>query len=157
MARQSAGLLVFRRTNKILEVLLVHPGGPFFKKKDDGAWSIPKGEYEEGEDGLTAATREFEEELGAHVDGMFIPLITIKQKGGKLVHAWAVEASPDITGFRSNTFTMEWPPRSGKKQEFPEVDKAEWFTPEEAKRKINTAQIPLIDELQYILENRETN
>jgi predicted NUDIX family NTP pyrophosphohydrolase len=147
VARTSAGLLLFRRKSHSVEVLLVHPGGPLWAKKDEGAWSIPKGEIEAGEDPLTAARREFEEELGSPVSGNFIPLPTIRQASGKLVHAWAVEADFDPATLRSGMFSMEWPPRSGRQQHFPEVDRAEWFTIDEAKRKINPAQIALLDQL----------
>jgi predicted NUDIX family NTP pyrophosphohydrolase len=125
----------------------VHPGGPFFSKKDLGAWSIPKGEYED-EEPLTAARREFTEELGSEINGQFIPLSPVKQKSGKIVHAWAVESDFDNKEFRSDIFTMEWPPKSGKMQEFPEVDRAEWFAVDNAKEKINEAQKALIEELE---------
>jgi predicted NUDIX family NTP pyrophosphohydrolase len=147
MARTSAGLLLFRRKDQRLEVLLVHPGGPLWAKKDEGAWSIPKGEIESGEDPLLAARREFEEELGSPIAGEFVKLLTIRQAGGKLVHSWAVEADFDPATLRSGTFSMEWPPRSGRQQRFPEVDRAEWFTIDDARRRINTAQIALLDQL----------
>jgi len=132
-------------------VLLVHPGGPFFRNKDEGAWSIPKGEVDTGEDFLHAARREVEEEIGVAPGGEFIELMPVKQKGGKIVHAWAVECDCEPEADRSNTFTIEWPPRSGRQQEFPEVDRAEFLDLETARRKINAAQVPLIDELQVIL------
>jgi predicted NUDIX family NTP pyrophosphohydrolase len=147
MARAAAGLLLFRRKNLGVEVLLVHPGGPLWTRKDEGAWSIPKGEIESDEDPLAAARREFEEELGSPVAGEFIALSPIRQASGKLVHAWAVEADFDPATMQSGTFSMEWPPRSGRQQHFPEVDRAEWFTIEEAKHKINKGQIPLLDHL----------
>jgi predicted NUDIX family NTP pyrophosphohydrolase len=147
MAKVAAGLLLFRRKNDRVEVLLVHPGGPLWTRKDEGAWSIPKGEIEPGEDPLRAAQREFEEELGSPVSGDFIPLTQIRQASGKLVHAWAVEADFDPATLKSGTFSMEWPPRSGRQQHFPEVDRAEWFTIEEAKHKINKGQILLLDRL----------
>jgi predicted NUDIX family NTP pyrophosphohydrolase len=147
MARTSAGLLLFRRKDAGLEVLLVHPGGPLWTKKDEGAWSIPKGQMDAGEDPLLAARREFEEELGSLVSGDFLPLAPIRQAGGKLVYAWAVESDFDPTTFKSGTFSMEWPPRSGRLQTFPEVDRAEWFSIEDARRKINKAQIALLDQL----------
>jgi predicted NUDIX family NTP pyrophosphohydrolase len=147
MARAAAGLLLFRRKSDDLEVLLVHPGGPLWTRKDEGAWSIPKGEIEPGEDPLRAAQREFEEELGSPVSGDFIPLTQIRQASGKLVHAWAVEADFNPATLQSGTFSMEWPPRSGRQQHFPEVDRAQWFTIEDAKRKINKAQIALLDQL----------
>ena len=148
MSKTSAGILAWCKAHGTLEVLLVHPGGPFFSKKDAGAWSIPKGEYNEPEDPLTTARREFAEELGTEINGEFMPLTPIKQKSGKIVCAWAVEADMDITGFISNTFMLEWPPKSGKMQEFPEVDKAEWFTISKAKEKINAAQVALLEELE---------
>src|SRR4051812_35902363 len=131
MVKESAGILAWRKEGGVMQVLLVHPGGPFFVKKDEGAWSIPKGECEVDEDRLAAAKREFEEELGTAITGAFTGLTPVKQKGGKVVHAWAVETAINIEGFRSNTFTLEWPPRSGKMKEYPEVDKAEWFTVDE--------------------------
>jgi len=127
--------------------LLVHPGGPFWKNKNAGAWTIPKGEIAPGEDALATAKREFEEELGLKAEGSFIELKPIKQKGGKVVRAWAFEGDCDPGQVKSNTFTMEWPPRSGKMTEFPEVDRAEFFNLEKAKEKINEAQIPLLEEL----------
>jgi predicted NUDIX family NTP pyrophosphohydrolase len=146
--KASAGLLLYRGSPQGLEVLLVHPGGPFWKKKDAGAWSIPKGEYGEDEDPLAAARREFEEETGAAVEGEFLPLTPIRQKGGKQVLAWAVRADFDPSVLRSNLFSMEWPPRSGRQQEFPEVDRAEWFPLDAAREKILESQKPLLDELE---------
>jgi len=130
-----------------MDVLLVHPGGPIWAKRDAGAWSIPKGEPEAGEDALTAARREFAEELGRGVDGTFIPLSPVRQPGGKVVHAWAVEADFDTSSIASNTFSMEWPPRSGRQQVFPEIDRAEWFPLDVARQKILAGQTPLLDEL----------
>ena len=147
MAKRSAGLLLFRRRNHELEVLLIHPGGPLWVKKDEGAWSIPKGEIEDGEDPLAAARREFNEELGSPVSGEFIELAPIRQASGKFVHAWAVEGDFDPATLTSGLFSMEWPPRSGRQQHFPEVDRGEWFTIGEARRKINNAQIALLDRL----------
>jgi predicted NUDIX family NTP pyrophosphohydrolase len=147
MAKTSAGLLVFRRRGGRIEVLLVHPGGPFWKNKDDGAWSIPKGEYDPGEDPLAAARREFEEETGIAPAGEFLPLREVRQAGGKLVRAWALEADYDPAAIRSNTFEMEWPPRSRRKQVFPEVDRAAWFALDEARVKILASQLPLLEEL----------
>lgn len=146
MAKKSAGLLLFRRMNDRVEVLLAHPGGPLWSKKDDGAWSIPKGELNAEEDPLAAARREFEEELGSPVSGEFIPLTPVRQASGKIVYAWAVEGDFDPTTLTSSPFSMEWPPRSGRQQTFPEVDRAEWFTIEVAKRKINKAQVALLEE-----------
>ena len=147
MPRISAGLLMYRIRRETVQVLLAHPGGPLFRSKDDGAWSIPKGEAEPGEDLLTAARREFEEETGVRPSGPFIPLKPIKQKGGKIVHAWAFEGDCDPATIKSNSFTMEWPPRSGRESEFPEIDRAEFFDLETAKTKIKAAQVPLLEEL----------
>jgi predicted NUDIX family NTP pyrophosphohydrolase len=147
MAKKSAGLLLFRHRGTALEVLLVHLGGPFWATKDDGAWSIPKGLVDEGEDPLGAAVRECHEELGVAVSGEFRALAPLKQPGGKVVLAWAVEADFDPRTLKSNTFELEWPPRSGKRQEFPEVDQAAWFTPEAARLKILKGQAPFIDQL----------
>jgi predicted NUDIX family NTP pyrophosphohydrolase len=146
--KQSAGILAFRRgAAGTLEVLLVHPGGPFWKNKDAQAWSIPKGELDEREDRLAAARREFAEELGFEVDGNFLALTPVRQRGGKTVHAFAVEADFDTARVKSNTFSMEWPPKSGKLQDFPEIDRAEWFPLSAALQKINSAQISLLREL----------
>lgn len=152
--RLSAGLLMYRKIGDEFQVLLVHPGGPFFKNKDEGAWSIPKGEADPGEDLLECARREFSEEIGVSPSGPFIQLSPVKQKGGKVVHAWAVEGECDPSAFVSNTFTMEWPPRLGRKMEFPEIDRAEYFDVATAKQKINVGQAPLIDELERILGRR---
>ncbi len=148
MPKQSAGILLYRNINNKLEVFLIHPGGPFFKNKDEGSWSIPKGEFLDGEDALMAAKREFLEETGQAIDGNFILLSPVKQKSGKIVFAWAVEGDIDHEIIVSNLFEMEWPPGSGKKASFAEVDRAGWFEPGVAKIKINPAQIPLIDELE---------
>jgi len=147
MPKQSAGVLLYRKLNNVLQVFLVHPGGPFWKNKDDGAWSIPKGEYEDGEDPLEAARREFFEETGQHIDGDFVALNPIKLKSGKTVHAWAVEGDIDQHNIKSNLFEMEWPPKSGKTQAFAEIDRGEWFSVEEALVKINAAQAKLVVEL----------
>ena len=147
MPNQSAGVLLYRKTDNQLEVFLVHPGGPFFKNKDLGAWSIPKGEFSEGEEALLAAKREFEEETGQAIDGNFIPLNPVKLKSGKKVYAWAVEGDINHETIFSNLFEMEWPPKSGKKQSFPEIDRAGWFEVDEAKLKINAAQTAFIEEL----------
>lgn len=137
-----------------IEVLLAHPGGPFFQKRDEGAWSIPKGEIEPEEDSLAAAQREFEEETGIKPKGPFTALTPVKQKGGKVVHAWAFEGDCDPKAIVSNTFTMEWPPKSGREQEFPEIDKAEFFDLDAARTKINPAQVSLIDELEPLVGER---
>jgi predicted NUDIX family NTP pyrophosphohydrolase len=149
-SRVSAGLLMFRRRDGGLEVLLVHPGGPFFVKKDEGAWTIPKGEAAPDEDLLTRAQIEFEEELGFRPHGNWIELGSIKQKGGKTVHAWAFEGDlPDSFKLKSNTFEIEWPRRSGKRKQFPEIDRAEFFPQDLARQKINPAQIILLDRLAH--------
>jgi predicted NUDIX family NTP pyrophosphohydrolase len=144
MAKQSAGILMFRRTGGRPEVLLVHPGGPFWAKKDDGAWSIPKGLYEERESPLAAARREFEEETGCIPDGEFLALGSFKQPSNKTIVAWAIESDFDLAKFKSNLFSMEWPPKSGRTQQFPEVDRIAWFEPDEAKRKILKGQAPIL-------------
>jgi predicted NUDIX family NTP pyrophosphohydrolase len=154
MPKQSAGLLIFRGGAGTLEVLLVHPGGPFWSRKDAGAWSIPKGEFGDDEAPLEAAQREFEEETGQSVAGEFIPLQPVRQPSGKIVHAWAVRADFDPEQLRSNTFTMEWPPRSGQFRDFPEVDRATWFGLDEARAKIQPGQIPLLDQLRDRLQAR---
>jgi predicted NUDIX family NTP pyrophosphohydrolase len=150
MSKQSAGLLVYRRGDKHLEVFLVHPGGPFWKNKDAGAWSIPKGEFSIGEEPLDVAKREFQEETGVPIDGMFARLDPVKQRGGKMVYAWAVAADFDASEIKSNTFSIEWPPRSGKLSEFPEVDRAEWFLFDAAIEKINAGQRPLLEQLRAL-------
>jgi predicted NUDIX family NTP pyrophosphohydrolase len=151
MPRISAGLLMYRIQDGKLQVLLAHPGGPYFKKKDDGAWSIPKGEVETDEDLLETAKREFKEETGVTPKGPFIALKPIKQKGGKIVHAWAFKGDCDPSAILSNTFTMEWPPKSGRQMEFPEIDRAGFFDVAEAKRKIKAAQAALIEEVEVML------
>lgn len=147
MAKTSAGLLLYRRRGGDLEVFLVHPGGPFFARKDEGAWSIPKGEVEPGEAPLEAARREFEEETGCRPGGPFVELAPVRQRGGKLVYAWAVEGDCDPAAIRSAAVTIEWPPRSGRTVTFPEVDRAAFFTVADARRKINPAQAAWLDEL----------
>ena len=156
MPRLSAGLLVHRRgAGGAVEVLLVHPGGPFWAKKDAAAWSIPKGEYVEGEDPRAVAHREFTEELGSPPPtGEELDLGEIRQSGGKRVRAWAVEGDLDCSHITSNTFEMEWPPRSGRVQAFPEVDRAEWFTAEVAREKLHAGQVALLDELLARLGDR---
>ncbi len=147
MPKRSAGILVYRRRGGDLELLLVHPGGPFWAKKDVGAWSIPKGEYAAGEEPLAAARREFEEETGTPIEGRFIPLGELTQRGGKIVTAFAVEADFDPASLRSNVFELEWPPRSGRRQSFPEIDRTAWFAPAEARRKILASQSEFITRL----------
>ncbi len=150
MPRLSAGLLMYRIKNGRIEVLLAHPGGPYFVNKDDGAWTIPKGEPDTGEDLLVTAQREFEEETGIQPTSPFLPLQPIQQKGGKVVHAWAFEGDCDPAAIKSNSFTMEWPPKSGKQQEFPEIDRAEWFDLKTARTKIKAGQQALIEELESL-------
>jgi predicted NUDIX family NTP pyrophosphohydrolase len=147
MARLSAGLLMFRRHGEALEVLLVHPGGPFWAKKDTGAWSLPKGEYSTNEDALVAALREFEEETGIKPEGEFLLLGQIRQPGGKLVTAWAFEGDCNPESIRSNSFSLEWPPGSGKLRDFPEVDRAAWFSVATAREKILKGQVGFLDRL----------
>jgi predicted NUDIX family NTP pyrophosphohydrolase len=146
MPKRSAGLLLFRRSNH-LELFLVHPGGPFWARKDDGAWSLPKGEYSEDEDALQAAKREFQEETSIPIDGDFLPLGELRQPSGKLITAWALEQDVDPTLVKSNMSSMEWPPKSGKTQEFPEVDRAAWFPISQARRKLLKGQIAFINRL----------
>jgi predicted NUDIX family NTP pyrophosphohydrolase len=156
-SKTSAGLLMFRRKNGELEVLLVHPGGPYFQNKDGGAWTIPKGEVAEGENLLARARVEFEEELGFSPSGDWIELGSIKQKGGKTVQAWAFAGElKDDFELVSNTFEMEWPPRSGKVKQFPEVDRANFFSVEEARRSINAAQTVFLDRLIQQLDSRRS-
>ena len=149
--QQSAGLILYRRHQNAWQVFLVHPGGPYWKAKDVGVWSIPKGEFESGEDSLAAASREFTEETGLAVAGPFVPLTPVKQPGGKTVHAWAVEGDCDPAAIRSNTFSMEWPPRSGRQREFPEIDRGEWFGLEEAEGRISKGQRGFLDQLRALL------
>jgi predicted NUDIX family NTP pyrophosphohydrolase len=155
MPKRSAGILMYRRGDKGLELLLVHPGGPFWRKRDAGAWSIPKGEYSPGEDPLAVAAREFEEETGARARGEFQPLGELIQKGGKIVAAWAVEGDLDPATINSNTFEIEWPPKSGRKATFPEIDRAGWFSPEQAREKILPSQSPFITRLEKRIANSE--
>ncbi len=153
MPKLSAGLLVYRRADAELEVLLVHPGGPFWARKDEGAWSVPKGEYGPSEDPLEVALREFEEEIGQAPPERDEPewLGELRQPSGKVVSAWAMEGDLDVSDVRSNTFEMEWPPRSRRTQEFPEVDRAGWFGLEEARRKIHRGQLGFLDRLEELL------
>ena len=150
--KQSGGLLMYRKRSESVQVLLVHPGGPFWAKKDLGSWSMPKGEFSQDEDALKAARREFEEETGFLPTGNFVRLGAIRQSSGKLVHAWAFEGDLDARKIKSNTFSVEWPPQSGKQQEFPEVDRAEWFTIATARDKIIMGQVEFLDELLRVLE-----
>jgi predicted NUDIX family NTP pyrophosphohydrolase len=152
---RSAGILLFRRRPSGPEVLLVHPGGPFWSRRDEGAWSIPKGEYADAEDAMAAARREFEEETGAAPPpGALIELGEIRQRSGKHVTAWAAEGDLDPATVVSNTFPLEWPPRSGRTQEFPEVDRAEWFPADEARRRLVPAQAAFVDRLLERLDSR---
>ncbi|HLI15925.1 MAG TPA: NUDIX domain-containing protein [Acidimicrobiales bacterium] len=148
MGRRSAGILVYRRTGRSLELLLVHPGGPLWSRRDDGAWSIPKGEHEGNEAPLAAARREFREELGQDAPGgPVIDLGEVRQRGGKVVRAFGIEGDLDVASITSSAFHLEWPPGSGVVRDFPEVDRAAWFPPEEARRKLVAAQVPLVDRL----------
>jgi predicted NUDIX family NTP pyrophosphohydrolase len=156
MPRISAGLLMYRIKDGGVEVLLAHPGGPYFAKKDDGAWTIPKGEPDSGEDLLVTAQREFEEETGVKPTAPFIPLQPIQQKGGKIVHAWAFRGDCDPAALKSNTFTMEWPPKSGRQEEFPEIDRAAFYDLAAARKKIKAGQEAFLDELAALGENRPT-
>jgi predicted NUDIX family NTP pyrophosphohydrolase len=152
MAKRSAGILLHRDTGAGVEVLLVHPGGPFWAKKDLGAWSIPKGEHDDGEDALACALREFAEETGTVLpEGELTDLGAIRQRGGKTVRAWAAEGDLDADAIRSNTFALEWPPRSGRRAEFPEVDRAAWFGLAEARERINPAQAAFLDRLRELI------
>jgi predicted NUDIX family NTP pyrophosphohydrolase len=147
MAKRSAGILLYRFRDGELQVLLAHPGGPFWTRKDDGAWTIPKGEIGDGEDPFEAAKREFAEETGLVLEGEFVALTPIKQKAGKTVLAWAIEGDCDAAAIRSNLFSMEWPPKSGRQAEFPEIDRAAWFDIEEARTKLLASQLPFLDQL----------
>jgi len=154
MPLPSAGILLYRIRGARLEVLLAHPGGPFWQRRDEGAWTIPKGELDAGEEPESTARREFLEELGAEAQGVLEPLGTIRQRGGKLVHAFALMSDFDVDALRSNPFEMEWPPRSGRMQSFPEVDRAAWFDAERARSMILESQRPLIDRLEAMLAAR---
>ena len=148
MAKQSAGLLPYRKKGKQTEVMLVHPGGPYRRHKDAGAWSIVKGEFAEGEAAIDAARREFQEETGMEVSAPLLPLMPVRQKNGKTVYAWAVQMDIDTTLVRSNAIDIEWPPRSGRVISIPEIDRAEWFALSAARAKIIPAQVALLDELE---------
>jgi predicted NUDIX family NTP pyrophosphohydrolase len=150
-SNRSAGLLLYRRREGRLEVFLIHPGGPLFARKDEGFWSIPKGEYQPDEPPLEAARREFEEETGFRVEGAYLPLTPVRLKSGKLVTAWAVEGDVDAAALRSNLFRMEWPPGSGSTREFPEADRGAWFPLDQARAKIGPAQVALLDELERLV------
>jgi predicted NUDIX family NTP pyrophosphohydrolase len=152
MAKTSAGILLYRKANSRLEVFLVHPGGPFWAHKDTGAWSIPKGEFEADEQPLAAAKREFMEETGYEVNGEFVELIPVKQSSAKTVYAWAVQGDVDADAIRSNTFSMQWPPKSGRYEEFPEVDRAQWFDMHTAKQKIVAGQVGLLEQLEALVD-----
>ncbi|MBO0710325.1 MAG: NUDIX domain-containing protein [Acetobacteraceae bacterium] len=151
MRRESAGLLLYKRAGDSVVVFLVHPGGPFWRNKDDGVWTIPKGLIEAGEDRLAAARREFEEETGIGATGEAVPLGSFRQPGGKLVHVWAIEGDADPARLSSNRFDMEWPPRSGRRAQFPEADRAGWFGLPEARAKLLKGQWPMIEQLCAIL------
>jgi predicted NUDIX family NTP pyrophosphohydrolase len=150
---RSAGILLYRRGDEGLQVLLVHPGGPYWARKDEGAWSIPKGEYASGEDALAAAQREFLEETGFAVSGPFVALSPVRQSGGKVIRAWAAAGDLDPAGLRSNSVTLEWPPKSGMRGEYPEVDRGGWFSIAEARIKLNPAQRALLDELTQLVSD----
>jgi predicted NUDIX family NTP pyrophosphohydrolase len=148
MPRKSAGILLYRFQKDGVEVFLVHPGGPFWVNKDLGSWSVPKGEYNDDEDALKAAQREFQEETGLSIQGNFIELGEVRQPSGKRVMVWALENDQEVENIRSNTFQLEWPPKSGKMQEFPEVDRGGWFSITEARQKILKGQFPFLDKLE---------
>lgn len=154
MSVHSAGILLFRFKDDKLEVMLVHPGGPFWARKDQGAWSIPKGLFDDTENALHAAKREFNEETGLEADGAFVELGEVKQPGGKIVHAWALEKDLDVTEIKSNSFTMEWPKNSGKMREYPEIDKAGWFGLDEARTKLLEGQVAFLDRLANAIAKR---
>ena len=151
MAKTSAGLILYRMQSGKLEVLLVHPGGPFWGKKDEGAWFVPKGELNVGEEPLAGAKREFEEETGLKPEGEFLALGSVKQKSGKTIVAWAFEGDCDPSSIKSNTFTIEWPPKSGRQHEFPEIDRAGFFTVTQAKAKMHPVEYPLVLRLHELL------
>ncbi|MGO9594569.1 MAG: NUDIX domain-containing protein [Steroidobacteraceae bacterium] len=146
-SKRSAGIVLYRKRLGILEIFLVHPGGPYWARKDNGAWSIPKGEYEQGEEALQAAQREFLEETGVAVNGPFLALAPVRQPSGKMITAWAAEGDLDPTRLRSNTFSLEWPPKSGVMQSFPEVDRGAWFSLADARSKLSPGQRPLLRDI----------
>jgi len=152
MGKKAAGILLYRKKGLSLEVFLIHPGGPFWAKKDESSWSIPKGEFLENEDPLTAAKREFQEETGFEAEGPFVSIGYIKQSSGKTVHAWACEGDLDASAIQSNSFSLEWPPHSGKFQDFPEADRAEWFSLDMARKKILKVQMPFLKNLEHLLQ-----
>ena len=154
MPKQSAGLLLYRKRRGSIEVFLVHPGGPFWANKDDGAWSIPKGEFDACEDPLEAAKREFQEETSVVVVGKYLPLTPVRQRGGKIVYAWAVRSDLDAAMVKSNAFSIQWPPGSGKMREFPEIDRAKWFKIILARRKILKSQLGLLEQLEQAVVSR---
>ena len=150
MTKTSAGILLYRKVNQRLEVFLVHPGGPLWEHRDSGAWSVPKGEFGHNENAFAAAKREFAEETGFDIEGDYIELTPVRQSAAKTVYAWAVEGDVEATAMRSNSFTMQWPPKSGRYEEFPEVDRGEWFDLPTAKEKIVPGQVPLLEQLEAI-------
>ncbi len=154
MSKKSAGILLYRITEGKIEVLLAHPGGPLWVKKDAGFWTIPKGEFLDDEEPLEAAKREFYEETGTAISGEFITLNPVTQKGGKVVHGFAIEGDFDVSRFTSNTFKLEWPPKTGRIQEYPEIDRVEWFDPQRAREKLNPAQHSFLEELEAFI-NRQ--
>ena len=156
MPKQAAGILLYRRGPSGLTVLLAHPGGPLWTRKDAGAWTLPKGQFTDGEAPLDAAKREFEEEMGSKPTGSFQPLGALKQPSGKIIHAWASESDFDVTTVKSNLFSMEWPPRSGRMGGFPEIDRAEWFSIDEARRKMLKGQQPFLDRLLALLNSQQS-
>lgn len=151
MPKQAAGILLYRRGSAGLQVLLAHPGGPLWARKDAGSWTLPKGQFTEGELPLDAAKREFEEEMGSPAAGDFQPLGTVKQPSGKVIHAWTAESNFDVTTVKSNLFSLEWPPKSGRHGEFPEVDRAAWFSIDEARVRILKGQAPFLERLLALL------
>lgn len=158
MAKQSAGILLYRNKNGVVEVFLGHPGGPFFVKKDDGVWSIPKGEYKNGENPLQAAQREFQEEIGKPVPAKkFLHLGSVKLSGGKTIYAWAAKGEIDENDIKSNSFSIEWPPKSGQKQEFPEIDRAGWFSLPRAANKLSKSQVVFLERLAELLKIKFTH